>query len=209
MLRKVQAGNGKRGSSKMRVIETIGKLLLVIGIGGFLAGLGVSLSDHPRLDAIELPLGDAEGLAVDAEGRMYVASRAYKRLQRYDAAGRFDRGWHLGGGRGEIALAVDPRGGIVVSIAGKPSESIDANHERRPIEATGSSEASPISAGPGPIHRLEAGWLTPVRVVRSEGGEERTVFRQGGLLWLLRSPLPVWLIAAAGIVVSFFSRRPR
>lgn len=187
------------------MLRRLGEALIGVGFAAFLAGFVASLGEAPRLDRFELPLGDAEGLAIDEAERIYVASRAYRRIQRYDSSGRFERSWYLAGGKGKVALAPHPAGGITVAIAGLPIQRIAPDGERHSMPDDRAA-ATPAPRAGGVEHRLEAPWLGLVRVVRIENGSERTVLQQSGLLWLLRSPLPAWLIALAGIVLSFIGR---
>ena len=89
--------------SAYRAVRVVGAILAAIGIAAFLTALFVSFGDASRLDRFELPLGDAQGIAVDSTGRIYVGSRAYRRLHRYGADGAFDRAWHA-----EVTLRTIP-----------------------------------------------------------------------------------------------------
>jgi len=84
----------------------------VFGIAAFLAGFAIHVAASDRFDGIELPLGDAEGLGVDAKGR----------IQRYEPDGRFDRGWALRAGKGRLAFA--PRGSEMLIIDGDRQEHV-------------------------------------------------------------------------------------
>ena len=94
----------------------------VFGIAAFLAGFAIHVAASDRFDGIELPLGDAEGLGVDAKGRIYVGSPSYGRIQRYEPDGRFDRGWALRAGKGRLAFA--PRGSEMLIIDGDRQEHV-------------------------------------------------------------------------------------
>ena len=78
------------------------KLLLAIGAPLFLFGVAIIPAwellkwiGGPRLAAVEFPLSDPRDVAVDSQGRIYVAEGMYSRVQRYSPEGQFQLGWFV------------------------------------------------------------------------------------------------------------------
>ncbi len=91
------------GSSKrmVRVMALGGMILLFLGFGGFMAGAVFATGANGFVPSgFEMPLGDLESVAVDAEGRIYTSAGFYSRIQVYDRTGQFLRGWFVDAGGG-------------------------------------------------------------------------------------------------------------
>jgi len=87
----------------MKYIKTIINILLITNILiGFFSFFGIDiLSSMSKKYNIELPLVDAEGIAVDSMNNIYIGSPFYGILQIYDKTGKFIKNWEVltyGGG---------------------------------------------------------------------------------------------------------------
>src|SRR5688500_7504051 len=76
----------------------------------------VSWIGGPRLTATEFPLGHPMDVAVDSQGRIYVAENFYHRVQRYSPDGKFQLGWSVPTA-GAFALRTTPDDRIQVATA--------------------------------------------------------------------------------------------
>lgn len=76
------------------VANRVGLVLVLAGVLIVLAGLfGAPAIGAAAPTATELPLSDVETLAVDSRGEVYLWLQDYRRVQVYDAHGRFAGGW--------------------------------------------------------------------------------------------------------------------
>lgn len=196
-----------------RLARRLGLACLLIGAAAFLSGFIFSLPWAGRLDSIELPLGDPQGLAVDSSGRIYVGSRAYRRLHRYAADGSFDRAWHAEVGKGTWLLAIDGNDRAQLKIGeGRDADRWIVTSEDRLERASGAAEphasAWQTNSATGPNRAFHFLRAFPARVSREAPGEpEHLVVNQGWLLMAVTSPIPAWLVAALGIVLLAISDR--
>jgi len=163
----------------------------------------------------ELPLGSPVGVALDSQGRIYVASQAYSRIQVYDRDGAFLWGWQA-----------DTRGGIF-RIVMDPQDRLDVSAARRDAVLIYSSKGELLHTDPGSpflylrLSKLQAAGrdslgnsyeirnpiLLP-RVVRvAPSGQSKTVIRTRVLLWPLTAPFPVLVLMAAGAALTATSKR--
>jgi hypothetical protein len=77
-----------------------------MGVVLFLSGFGLFIGapvptwaawcfGWPKLETTEFPLGDPTDVAVDSQGRIYIAENFCHRVQRYSPVGKFERGWFV------------------------------------------------------------------------------------------------------------------
>ena len=98
----------------VRLRKGLGIFLALVGATGFLAGFYLaSGADQAALRSVELPLSDIQDMAVDSQGRTYLASAFYSRIQRYDAQGRFQLGWAAQSEGGPLTVALKGNDTIV------------------------------------------------------------------------------------------------
>ncbi len=176
--------------------------LLACGGLGFIGGfIAAAIPWGETLDAIELPLGGAEGLAVDRDGRIYVGSPVYRRVQRYSPDGHFERGWYICCYKGAWRLGAD-RDGVQLDIGTHAHYALD---DRGPARLLGDGEARRMRSAirlfqalDGALYQLHR---IPITVLRD--GE--TVVSQGLLYLPVTAALPAWLtglLAALGLWAS-------
>ncbi len=202
------AWNPQRPAVQRSKLRWLALPCILVGGAGFLAGFVVSLYDGHALDHVELPLGDPSGITVDGAGRVYVASRAYARLQRYETNGRFDRAWHLPVGKGTLGLAVGEDGTVLVVVGRTRTWRVTESAVAPVFSAAAARPAySTARDRAGADYDLEGGLLRPAAVQRTISGRRAEFFRQPWWLWLVQSPLPSWLLAAAGIGVVVVTDR--
>lgn len=192
-------------SSPLRlVLSAIGLFICLVGFLAFISSLCISTYAGASLEEVELPFGDAEGIAVSANDEVYVGSRSYRRVSRYLASGEFDRSWHVPHGRGSWKLETDTNDNVYLAVGGgehwsyfliadagletvsKPEVAFD---DRRDIDAVASDGRTyllhPIRSQVQIIDRNgESHFVGPPLFVRSLG-----------------APLPAWLIMAFGLVL--------
>ena len=64
---------------------------------------------------IEFPLADIDGIDVNQDGNLFVASRFYSRIQVYNPKGDFVRGWFFYAPAGEIHIKINVENQIEVA----------------------------------------------------------------------------------------------
>lgn len=89
----------------VKIIVIFARLLIIIGIIGFLSGVMIPSGLIP--DSFEMPLGDLQGIAVDSEGNIYCGAQFYSRFQVYNAEGKFLYGKCFNSGRGTFKIKVN------------------------------------------------------------------------------------------------------
>ena len=132
------------GNSRVRRIDTTGTITTIAGTGEHAYGEDVGL-------AVETPLANPKGVAVDNAGNLYIAGYHNFRKRRVDAAGTI--GWVAGTGEPYDGPADEERlsrdRGIAVDNAGNIYiANIDNNYVRR-VDATGTVSVIAGTREPG------------------------------------------------------------
>ena len=181
---------------------------VIVGIVGFLAGAVVALAGHRlSLRSVEFPLGHVQDIAVDHQGNIILALGFYGRIQLYDANGRFRRSWSADALGGEFTVSFR-QPDLVASYAGRRGSTVFYTLAGEPVreerdEASGSPDDKPLSiAGPGgtrlSVHRP----LFWPMVVRETDRGVATLIAEPWYLRPVEGPLPTWLLACAGGLLS-------
>ena len=188
-------------------------VLFLMGAGSFLTNwgtefmpIGVRAFLYPV--TTEFPLGDVDGIALDADGRIYLAVPVYQRVQVYDNEGTFLRSWFVESAGGEydiwtdenilhvlvsrtdMHLAMSSEGEILASSAVSSFDEWRTLHEKANKKKHKDTR--------GNIYSLEESWWLP-RVVRTEPEGGITVLISDPFhRWLIGAPFPAWLVALWG-----------
>ncbi len=196
----------------VRWARIVGYTLALVGGASFLSGFLLSLPWADPLGAVEFPLADPQGIAVDAQGRIYVGSRAYRRIQRYHADGSFDRSFQVRIGKGTWELGVDERQRLHVRIGapGDGTEWLLVGDEH--LVPLAEESRAPLRWGEieviAPDRSVYAIRMVPPAVLRTPPLGDPVVAVDPGLVrFAVASPLPAWLIAASGILVLLIADR--
>jgi len=198
--------------TKSNLLGWSGKILLALGALGFLGGfLFATAGSHFPVPSVEFPLGDVQDIAVDKEGNILLALGFYGRIQLYDSAGRFQRGWPAGAFGGSFTVAF--RGAdVVASYAARRRSTIlfdlrgkrlNEWAEEPPREHRG--QASSISLSDGSTLRVQHRFLWPA-LVRHKDGVTSTVVTGPWYFRPVTGPLPTWLLMVAGVLLGRLGR---
>lgn len=196
-----------------RVSTLSASVLFVIAAGSFLTNWGAELMPI-RLWAIlypektEFPLGDVDGIAVDGDGRTYLAIPFYQRIQVYDNKGVFLRSWFIKSAGGEYDIWADENilhvlvsrtdMHFVMSSEGEVLRSsvVSSFDEWRTLHDKGSKKTHKDANGN--LYSLEESWWFP-RVVKTDPRGDVTVLISDPFhRWLIKAPFPAWLVALWG-----------
>jgi hypothetical protein len=159
------------------------------------------------LPSLELPLGDVQDIAVDNDGNILLALGFYGRIQLYDSAGRFQRGWPAGARGGSFTVAFR-NGAVVASYASRRGSTVlfDRNGKRLSEQAEAAPPnhgggASSITLPEGGTLQMQHRFLWPA-LVRQKDGITSTVVTGPWYLRPITGPLPTWLLIVAGSLLS-------
>jgi hypothetical protein len=205
-------------SKKTRyLIRIIGVLLLVVGLGGFLAAPISFESDFFRevLGSFELPLGELRGIAVDSEGHIYCGLQSYGRVQVYDAEGEFLYSVPSGSSGGAFKIRINENDQLEVATARNDKlylfdkggnlvrEWSEVGHYFSDFGTTGETQFYDDKEDATYVRK---GY--PIRayiVKRDSAGQENIIIRTPFHKWVFQSPLPAWFIGAIGGVMLWMS----
>jgi hypothetical protein len=194
--------------TKSNLLGWSSKILFAIGALGFLGGfLFATAGNRFPIPSVEFPLGDVQDVAVDEDGNILLALGFYGRIQLYDSAGRFQRGWPADALGGSFTVAF--RGAnVVASYAARRHSTIlfdlagtrlNEEAEEAPPEHHGG--ASSISLSDGSTLRVQHGLLWPA-LVRHKDGVTSTVVTGPWYFRPITGPLPTWLLMLAGALLG-------
>ena len=194
------------------MLGLLAAFFLVLGGIGFFLGLPCAVGWLDGLPQwIEFPLGEPEGIAVDAAGRVYLGLQFYHRVQVYDAEGRFLRGFFVNSGGGVFRIRINSEGRLDVAATRGNSlttyeldgtevaREVDPTHRRHYYSEFGEEMQRRAAAPHGTEYHLVSGLLFP-RVDQVElSGDRRTVIRTDAARWFLKGPFPAGLFWGLGI----------
>ena len=160
---------------------------------------------------IEVPLGDLEGIAVDADGNIYCGTPFWQRVQVYDQEGSFIRGWSVDAGGGMFRIRTDKDGYIHAATARggmhytyRPDGTLVSEAEEP--ELLGTFQAYSIVADDGSRYDICSPNLFPNIVKTDENGQSRRVVGPRWHLWLIQGPFPAFILFAVGVLMLAASR---
>ena len=107
----------------------IGSFLVLVGFTGFLSGFFSAFGLLSWIPGnIKFPLADVKGIDINRDGKLFVASGFYSRIQMYNPQGEFVRGWfltHIGGG----AIKIRINDNNEVEVAGLRGDAVEVFDE--------------------------------------------------------------------------------
>ncbi len=183
-----------------RGLYPVGLTVFLFGWGSAaawpLTGLVSAWTTGFALAAIEFPLGDPRGAAVDARGRIYVADALHLRVQRYSPAGTFECGWFVPRKVFGVRTTADGRvvvgaegGALLYTADGELIELLpDSGRDRRWHFAAEAATAP---------YRVRRGLLP--HVVEARTGQ--TVVAGSWPVRLTASPFPAFLYGLVGLTI--------
>jgi hypothetical protein len=195
-----------------RLINILLCLILVVGGCGFsipiichvLSNFGVEgVSSN-----IHFPLGKPRYLALDENGNIYCFSDLYNRLQIYDKTGQFIRGWFLPSNN---FLFVDPNDETLNVITSEDSHLVydmygnlintlkeEKGYYRLNYLSYAKKEARDSQTN---TYKFESVIFSTKITKISPDGKKTTVISEPLLMWLLRTPFPVFLYIIVPLLV--------
>lgn len=209
---------GTRRTVAHRLIRAAGVLVFLVGAAGILLRAFVFdvFLDGPRQrSTLEVPLAGINGLGQDAEGRIYVGTADYYRVQVYSPRGEFLYGLSVAKAVGEGGFTFRVRDDGTVQVHGVRTESVTTFGAEGIQSAVFQVKDSPFKPPDRLPDRLQAGsvlepasrLLCPRIVRRHPDGSSVDVVRQSALLCVLKVPFPSLVLAGAPVLVWWVVRQ--
>ncbi len=198
---------------------TFSILVTIFSLGLFIFGIG-GLSSLPKpLQAglisskVQCPLSHLNGIAIDRNGRIYLAIQGYSRIQVYTNQGDFSKGWFINarGAFFDIWIDDDLLHAVIARRGGH--EVYDLNGQLLKWDKITSSddEYMHLSDKLGGLKKEDAFCNTYLirsptwspRIVKiTPTGEESILVKDAYYFWLVQAPQPIWLVGLAGLTMS-------
>jgi hypothetical protein len=172
-------------AGKQKYAKVIGYSLLAIGGLGFFGTIFSAVGGLGSLASFEWPAGSVRGIVVMPDGKRVVPLEWPGRIQVYDSAWRFLRGWHVDAGGGAFTLRLGDTNTIEV---------FTARGQKRYVYGLGGEIFSHGTYAPSSY----SDFYVP---------GEHTVVPTRWWMWMLTSPFHSWIVGALGGVLLFLCAR--
>jgi hypothetical protein len=190
-------------------------LLFTLGLVGWCSGPLMSSGVIPIGAETELPPALPQSVAVDSQGRVYLAVAFFSRVQQYDADGTFLRGWSVEAGRGTFRLRTNEAGQLEVFVSrGDRLLTFGVDGELLASNVVGQDRTSDFNG----YHAVSTrGWevtvenpvLWPSLIRIDPAGNRKVIAHTPPHLWLMAGPLPAWIVLLASSALFLRSQRTR
>ncbi len=193
------------------MLKTLLRLLLGIGFVGFLAPFLLLPRLGDGLDWLELPTRLQTSSIRLPDGAVLTASEFAQRLQRYDASGRFEKGWFVPARGGAFGIGVSTGDEIVVCSA-RGHEAVLFTLDGRP-----SGTIRPCSYGRSPGWSGQAELLGPGKAalagITLRAPVSVSLPPPSLIQWLLLplwNPMVAWaMMLLGGLLLNWFYPQPK
>jgi len=181
----------------------------------FVSGIGTEM-DYIRMrlfsSQTQFSLGHLSGIAVDDESRIYLAVQTYSRIQVYNKKGDFVKGWFVEAGGGIFDVWVEGKDSIhVVTSRMRTHDVFDSSGRLlKSIKVTSNEESSALFKKAGGLKTkdfsgntysiLSPEWFPRIVKLTSDG-KYSVVIEDPFYLWLVKTPLPIFLVFATSLIM--------
>ena len=159
---------------------------------------------------LRFPLAQISGIAVDGKGRVFCFSRLYNRLQVYDAAGNFLRGWFVDIPTGAFRILVDEQDSI--RLASKRSgwnfffdahgHLVDKTKRSDFTKEFGWKSPTKVSDSLGNSYKIQSGKIWSKVIKTTPSGAEVELVSDPCRLRLVTAPVPAVPLSAVLLVLQ-------
>jgi len=195
-------------------------LLLLVGIGllGFNSEVSKVMTHSIRRslfsEKTQFPLANPNGITIDNEGRIYLAIRAYGRIQVYSSEGDFIKGWFVDTYGGDFNIWIeddhllhvctrmtdrhdvfDSSGQLIKSI-----EITSYDEEKRLFEKAGGLKEQDAL---GNTYTVKSSQWSPQVTKTTPTGHQEVLVKGRYYFALIRSPVSAWFVFIMGLAMSF------
>jgi hypothetical protein len=106
----------KQNIRKKKILLLVSSIFVLFGITGFFGGVLSSLGVLKWIPQnIEFPLAHIGDIDVNRDGKLFLVSRFYSRIQVYDQKGDFLRGWFFYAPSGKVQMKINDQNEIEVA----------------------------------------------------------------------------------------------
>ncbi len=200
----------------MTMLLSVSLLLVGVGLLGFNSEVSkVMMHSMQKVlfsEKTQFPLTNLGGIAIDNKGRIYLAVRAYGRIQVYSSAGDFIKGWFVDAEGGDINIWMEDNHLHVVtsmtdrhdvfSLSGQLIESIGItsyDEEKRVFEKAGDLKEQDSFGNTYLVQNQK--WFPKV-VKNSTDGVDTPLIKNPYYFWLMQPPLANWCIVIVGLMMA-------
>lgn len=184
------SGNTIEPVNREKWMKVIGCALLLVGGLGFLAPM-LSATGILKLPSdVEWPVGSASGILVAKDGEHVVLVKAASRIQIYDPAWKFLRGWHINPGEKVFALRLGGETNIELFTVQSKQRFVYGLNGQLLSQDSYTPQQFSDSHNPGVSATIPTHWW----------------------LWMLTSPAHSWIVAALGgglLFVAAWKAKPK
>ena len=187
--------------------------LFVFSIGG-LSCQPKCVRENLISGRMQFPLSSLDGIAVDHNGRIYLAIPNYNRIQVYTNKGDFSGGWFIDSLGASVDIWIDDEDLLHAVIArGGGHQVYDLNGLLLRWDEITSSDDEYLSLSDklgglkkqdvfGNTYLIKSPIWSPKIVKITPSGEKSILIKDRLYFWLLQTPQPIWTIALAGLIMS-------
>jgi hypothetical protein len=196
------------------ILVTIFSLgLFIFGIGG-LSNLPKRLRANLISSKIQFPLSHLNGIAIDRNGRIYLAIQGYSRIQVYTNQGDFSKGWFINARGAFFDIWIDDDDLLHAVIARRGGHEVyDLDGQLLKWDKITSSDDEYIHLSDklgglkkedafGNTYLIRSPTWSPRIVKITPTGNESILIKDAYYFWLVQAPQPIWLVGLAGLAMS-------
>ena len=160
-------------------------------------------------EKVRFPMSGVEWISVNDNGEIYYLSFTYSRIQVFDSAGQFRKGWFVRKPRGSYQVALMKDGRIVLGNQdGKPLYCYDSLGNRRSLSGEGEVVFTPMRTREavdvnGNIYESKNELFRPYILKIYRNGTQEPIIKDPIGLWIHTYPIPSFAFIVLAVVVYF------
>lgn len=162
----------------------------------------------------ELPLGDADGIAVDGSGNIYLAVPSYQRVQVYDSNGDFIKGLHVDAHIGAFYIWIEDELlhvavsrtdiHLVTNLDSKVLESSEVESFEEWESLWEKASVNRYKDASGNTYKFHDSKWFPKVTKTVPSGDSVVLISNPIHFWLLKGPFPAWLFILCSMLMIVF-----
>lgn len=194
-----------------KTMNFISSFLILIGIVGLFVGVAISL----RLIRYkyELPLGNAEGIVVSNDGRIYLGLQFYGTIQSYDTNGKYLKNWNVDNLGGAFSLDIIDDVIIVATRRGNKLTKYDLDGNELSIRKIDNFYSNYKSSNQfvdnlnNLTYKINDGLFPSVSKLSK--GQSKKIISMPILFVIFKGPMPAFLFILLGSIMRFWLNKEK
>ena len=188
--------------------------LSLFASGGIFGLLPPSVGRYIFPAKSELPLGDADGIAVGGSGNIYLAVPVYQRVQVYNRNGDFLKGLHVDTHGGAFCIWTEnellhvfisrTEKYLIMDSGGRVSESSEIHSFEEKESLWEKASANRFKDASGNTYIFHDSKWFPKVTKTNPSGKTVALISNPIHFWLLKGPLPAWLFGLFSMLMIGF-----